>query len=72
MEIEGRLEGMQQYLLHGQPYWRIFFTHTDDPDTIHQCQLAEHEVDPGLQIGDHIRITYLMRTVLEIRRAPGT
>ncbi|HYI25167.1 MAG TPA: hypothetical protein VD767_07145 [Thermomicrobiales bacterium] len=69
MEVEGRLEGKQQYLLHGQPYWRLFYTHADDPETIQQCQLAEHEVDPDLEVGDAIRITYLLRTVLEIRRS---
>jgi hypothetical protein len=71
MEIEGHLEGKQQYLLHGQPYWRLFYSHTDDPETILQCQLAENEVDADLQAGDPIRITYLLRTVLEIRRAPA-
>jgi hypothetical protein len=68
METQGRLEGLQTYLLHGQPYQRVFYTHRDDPDTVLQCQLAEAEIDAGLKVGDPIRITYLLRTVLEIRR----
>jgi hypothetical protein len=71
VDVRGRLEGKQQYLLHGQPYWRLFYSHLDDPDTVHQCQLAENEVDAGLEVGDPIRIAYLLRTVLEIRRDPA-
>jgi len=68
VDVQGRLEGIQTYLLHGQPYKRVFYTHLDDPETILQAQLAESELDAGLAVGDPIRITYLLRTVLEIRR----
>jgi hypothetical protein len=68
MEVQGRIEGMQAYLLHGQPYTRVYYSHADDPDTVLQCQLAESEFDGDLLVGDAIRITYLLKTVLEIRR----
>ena len=68
METLGRLEGRQIFLLHGQQYYRVFYSHADDPETIRQCQLAESEFDVDLATGDPIRITYLLRTVLEIRR----
>lgn len=68
METQGRLEGKQIYLLHGQPYHRVFYTHHDDPESVLQCQLAENEFDGDLEVGDPIVITYLLRTVLEIRR----
>ena len=70
METLGRLEGKQVFLLHGQQYYRVFYTHRDDPETILQCQLAESEFDTDLAPGDPVRITYLLRTVLEIRRDP--
>lgn len=68
MEIQGRLEGKQIFMLHGVPYSRVFYTHRDDPETVLQCQLAESEFDGDLKVGDPILITYLLRTVLEIRR----
>lgn len=68
MDVHGKLEGKQMYLLHGVPYHRVFYTHLDDPETVRQCQLAESEFDGGLTVGDPIRITYLLKTVLEIRR----
>jgi hypothetical protein len=72
MEVEGRLEGRQDYTIHGGPYSRLFFTHLDDPETVHQAQLPDEAVDRELKPGDSIVITYLMRTVMEIRRRPAS
>lgn len=72
MEIPGTLEGRQAYTIHGGPYLRLFYSHRDDPGTIHQCQLPEEAVDPGLRPGDRILITYLLKTVMEIRRDTST
>lgn len=68
MEVHGKLEGKQIYLLHGVPYHRVFYTHRDDPETVLQCQLAESEFDGDLGAGDPVVISYLLKTVLEIRR----
>ncbi len=68
MEVRGKLEGRQIFMLHGVPYHRIFYAHRDDPDTVLQCQLAESEFDGDLEPGDPVVITYLLRTVLEMRR----
>jgi hypothetical protein len=68
MEIEGRLEGVQSYAIHGTPYVRAFFSHLDDPETIHQCQLPFDAFDADLRPGDPITITYVLRTVMEIRK----
>jgi hypothetical protein len=68
MEIHGRLEGKQIVMLHGVPYTRVFYSHLDDPETVSQCQLAESEFDADLKVASPILITYLLRTVLEIRR----
>lgn len=68
MEIDGRLEGLQPYSIHGTRYFRVFYAHVDDPDTIQQCQLPFDAFDGELKPGDLIRITYLLRTVMEIRR----
>lgn len=70
MEVEGRLEGRRNYTIHGGPYTQLWFSHLDDPETIHQCQLPDEAVDVELQAGDAIVITYLLRTVMEIRKAP--
>ncbi len=72
MELQGQLEGKQIVMLHGVPYTRVFFSHLEHPETVLQCQLAESEFDADLEVGDPILITYLLRTVLEIRRDAST
>ncbi len=68
MTVQGRLEGIQRYTIHGGPYARLYFIHADAPETIHQAQLPEESWDIDLEVGDAIAIVYLLRTVMEIRR----
>lgn len=66
MEIEGTLEGLQAYVIHDTRYYRVFYSHTDAPDQILQCQLPFDALDPNLKPGDPITITYLLKTVMRI------
>jgi hypothetical protein len=70
MSVEGKLEGIRRYTIHGGPYAYLYFSHLDDPETVIQAQLPDEAWDTDLQVGDRIVITYLLRTVMEIRRAP--
>jgi hypothetical protein len=70
MSVQGRLEGIRRYTIHGGPYAYLYFSHLDDPETVIQAQLPDEAWDTDLQVGDRIVITYLLRTVMEIRRAP--
>lgn len=69
MDTLGVLEGRQDYTLHGQLYAKLFFHMDGDTETIIQCQLPSDAFDTDLQVGDRIRITMLLRTVMEIRKA---
>ncbi|HYH12999.1 MAG TPA: hypothetical protein VD789_11640 [Thermomicrobiales bacterium] len=71
MNVEGKIEGIQRYTIHGGPYVQIWFSHLDDPETIHEARLPEEAWDTDLRVGDRVVITYLLRTVMEIRRAPA-
>jgi hypothetical protein len=68
MEIEGTLEGLQPYTIHGGRYVRVFYSHCDDPATILQCQLPEEAVYAGIKPGDPVTINYLLKTVMGISR----
>lgn len=68
MDVDGRLEGVQPYAIHGTRYFRLFYTHEGEPDEIRNCQLPFDAVDSDLKPGDQIKITYLLKTVMEIRR----
>lgn len=69
MDSFGTLEGRQDYTIHGQLYARLFFSIEGDKETIIPCQLPSDAFDIDLQVGDRIRITRLMSTVMEIRKA---
>lgn len=71
MEIEARVEGLQQIAIHGSPYVRVFYSLPADAETIQQCQLPGEAVDDGVAVGDTVRMTVLMSTVMEVRRIPA-
>ena len=70
MNVEGRLEGIRRYTIHGGPYAWLFFSHLDDPETIIEAQLPEEAYDAELAVGDRVVVTYLLKTVMEVRKAP--
>lgn len=70
MDSIGTLEGRQDYTIHGELYARLFFHIDGDPENIIQCQLPGDAFDNDLQVGDRIRITMLLSTVMEIRKQP--
>jgi hypothetical protein len=35
-----------------------------------QAQLPDEAVDAGIDVGDRVRLTVLLRTVMEVRRIP--
>jgi len=72
VEIEATIEGMQRIAIHGSPYVRVFYSLDDDRDTVLQAQLPDEAVDAGIDVGDRIRLTMLLRTVMEVRRIPGS
>ena len=67
MEIEVRVEGMQRIAIHGSPYVRLFYSLPDDPETVQAAQLPSEAVDDDIKVGDTVRLTMLLRTVMEAR-----
>jgi hypothetical protein len=68
MDVEGTLEGLQPYAIHGIRYFRVFYSHADAPDEILQCQLPFDAIDADLKPGDPITITYLLKTVMQVAK----
>ncbi len=71
MDVDGKLEGLQAFTIHGTAYVRVFYSHDDDPERVLQCQLPFDAFDESLRVGDPIAIAYLLRTVMEIARRAG-
>lgn len=69
MDMLGTLEGRQDYTIHGELYAQLYFSLPEDPENIQQCRLPGDAFDADLKPGDPIRITFLLKTVMEIRHA---
>lgn len=68
METAARIEGLRQFLIHSQPYTEIYYSHLDDPETIHQTRLASGDLPEGLQVGEDVTIFAVLGIVAQIRR----
>lgn len=68
MEVEAKVEGLQRIAIHGSPYVRLFYSLPADPETIQVAQLPEEAIDSGVEVGDAVCLTVLLRTVMEARR----
>lgn len=66
MEVAGRLEGLQAYEIHGTRYYRVFYSHADEPDQILECRLPSDALYAGAKPGQAITLTYLLKTVMAI------
>ena len=69
MEVEAKVEGLQRIAIHGSPYVRLFYSFSDDPEAIQVAQLPDEAVDAGIMVGATVRLTMLLRTVMEARLA---
>lgn len=68
METRATIEGLRPFLIHSEHYTQIYYSHPDDPDTIHQARLGSADLPEGLKVGDSVVIFSLMGIVAEIRR----
>jgi hypothetical protein len=70
VEVEATVEGMQRIAIHGSPYVRVYYSLDDDREQILATQLPDEAVDAGITVGDRVRLTMLLRTVMEVRSLP--
>jgi hypothetical protein len=71
VEVEATVEGMQRIAIHGSPYVRLFYSLDDDPEQVLAAQLPDEVVDADIRVGDRVRLTMLLRTVMEVRTLPA-
>jgi hypothetical protein len=71
MEVDARLEGLQPFMIHDTRYYRVFYSFADDPEQILECRLPHDAIDSDLKPGDPVKLTMLLKTVMEVRRSPS-
>jgi hypothetical protein len=69
MEVDARIEGLQRIAIHGSPYVRVYYSLPGDDETILNCQIPAEAMDDDIRVGDSVKLTMLLRTVMEVRKA---
>ena len=62
------LRRIQPISIHGQVSWDVSFSDSDDPDRIHTARIGPEAMEHGLELGEPIRLEYLMGVVTSIKR----
>jgi hypothetical protein len=68
MEVEGTLEGVRAYTIHGGPYYQLYYILPDDPETIRQCQLPADAVYEDPRPGAPLALAMLLQAGMRIGR----
>lgn len=64
------LRRMQPISIHGQLSYDVHYTFVDDePEQVHVARVGPEALAPGLQVGDRIRLDFLVGVVTAIHRA---
>ena len=68
----GVLRKVQPISVHGQISWDVFFSDPDDLERpLQMARVGPEDVDPHLEPGDRITLTYLLGSVTSVTRDTG-
>jgi len=56
------------YLLHGEQYYEIFYSYTNEPDVLRQSRIAHTNIYLNPQDGDHVLIEAILNIITEITK----
>jgi hypothetical protein len=56
------------YLLHGEQYYEIHYSFTNEPDTLRQSRIAHDYIYPNPQEGDDVLIEAILNIITEIKK----
>ena len=64
------LKKIQPTSVHGQMSWEIVFSHLDDPEEqLRAARVGPEAIEAGtLEVGDHMRLEYLVGVVVRVTR----
>jgi len=68
MDVQARIEGLRPFLIHGEHYVVVYYSHLDDVDTIRHAQVSADALPEGLRVGEVVTLTSVLNVVAGIRR----
>ena len=68
MAREAVINRVNPYLLHGEQYYEIFYSYTNEPDTLRQSRIAHTNIYSDPQAGDQILIEAVLNVIMDIKK----
>ncbi len=68
MAREAVIHRVNPYLLHGEQYYEIFYSYTNEPDTLRQSRIAHTSIYSDPQGGDQVVIEAVLNVIMEINK----
>ncbi len=68
MARDAVIHRVNPYLLHGEQYYEILYSYTNEPDTLRQSGIAHTNIYPSPQEGDHVLIEAVLNIITEIKK----
>ena len=68
MAREAVIHRVNPYLLHGEQYYEILYSYTNEPNTLRQARIAHTNIYSDPQEGDHVLIEAVLNIITEISK----
>ena len=68
MAREAVINRVNPYLLHGEQYYEIYYSYTNEPDTLRQSRIAHTNIYSDPQAGDQILIEAVLNVIMDIKK----
>ncbi len=68
MAREAVIHRVNPYQLHGEQYYEILYSYTNEPDMLRQSRIAHTNIYPNPQEGDQVLIEAVLNVITEITR----
>ena len=68
MAREALIHRVNPYLLHGEQYYEILYSYTNEPDALRQSRIAHDYIYPNPQGGDRVFIEAILNVITEIKK----
>ncbi len=68
MARDAVIHRVNPYLLHGEQYYDILYSYTNEPDTPRQSRIAHSNIYRNPQEGDYILIEAVLNVITEIKK----
>ncbi len=68
MDRDAVIHRVNPYLLHGEQYYEILYSYTNEPDVLRQSRVAHTNIYPDPQEGDQVLIEAILSVITEIKK----